>query len=158
MKTQVIGDVTQSTSIPMTQLDVTQNPVFAHNNPQASSANIIATYSSFLSKSASTGSEVNAYFPENHIPAHWANLVGLVHNFYLFTYATYPGARQSNLNHIRGYFDFHHIQTGVDWGTLLNGDPHSVAYQASWTKLEHLILDVRNQLTGAIMDAPAPNF
>jgi hypothetical protein len=174
MKTQVIGDVTTAVSIPMTQLSVNQNPVFANggnapqvsgslpqvsgNAPQANQSTIAGTYAAFLTKSDSVDSEINAYFPENKIPTHWDNLVGLLQNFYLFTYANNPGLKQQYLHNIKHYFDVHHTSGGINWGLLANGSWHDHGYYRTWQALERKILGVKTIVLTGIMDAPAPSF
>lgn len=158
MKTQVIGDDTTAVGIAMTEMDVTQNPVFAGksslNNPTA----IDSTYVNFMTKSEMVQSELRAYFPSGSIPTHWNNLFGLVHDLYLLTYATQNGPRSSYARAIKGYFDFHHIRTGADWSAPGSGSIASPAYRRSWLAVEHAILTVRDGLNSAIMAAPAPGF
>lgn len=160
MKTQVIGDVTSAVSIPMTQLSVTQNPVLAGNGGGSIGGNggVAGTYSAFRTKADSVDSEIRAYFPENNIPMHWENLVGLLQNYYLLTYANNPQLKAGYIGGILHYFQVHHQAGGIDWHLLANGSWHDHGYYHNWTELGKKILGVKSVVLSDIMDAPAPSF
>jgi hypothetical protein len=159
MKTQVIGDATNAVSIPITQLSVTQNPVFGGNSGQGGSQTLPSSvYSAFLSKSDSVDSEIKAYFPQDHIATHWEDLSGLLQTFFLFTYANNPGLKQDYLHGIEHYFNVHHESGGIDWGLLQNGSWQVPGYYRDWQALEKKIIAVKSIVLGEIMNAPAPSF
>lgn len=160
MKTQVIGDATTAISIPTTQLSVTQNPVFANGGsaPNTNPTTIASTYAAFLTKSDSVDSEIKAYFPENNIPIHWENLVGLMQNFYLLTYANNMHLKQSHLQNIEHYFQAHHEAGGINWNLLMSGSWGVPGYYRTWLALEQKVIGVKSVVLSGIMDAPAPTF
>jgi hypothetical protein len=160
MKTEVIGTVTSAVSVPMTQLSVTQNPVFASspNGDTTSSATVKSTYASFLSLSDSVDSSIKAYFPENNIPTHWEDLSGLLQNFYLLTYATDARLRGLYTQSIKQYFAAHHQSGGVNWQLLATGHWNVPGYFKTWSHVKGLILGVKSVVLSDIMNAPAPNF
>jgi hypothetical protein len=160
MKTQVIGDVTNAVSIPMTQLSVTQNPVLAGggNGPNTGQGSVAGTYSAFLTKGNSVDSEIKAYFPQDKIPVHWENLQGLLQNYYLLTYANNPQLKARYVESIQHYFQVHQQSGGIDWNLLANGSWHDHGYYNTWLALGKKIDGVKSIVLSGIMDAPAPSF
>jgi hypothetical protein len=160
MKTEVIGDVTSAVSVPMTQLSVTQNPVFATspNGDPTSSASIQSTFATFLSQSDTVDSTIKAYFPENTIPKHWEDLSSLLQNFYLLTYATDPRLRGLYTQSIKQYFTVHQQANGVNWQLLATGHWGVPGYYNTWAHVKGLILGVKSIVLTEVMNAPPPSF
>ena len=126
-KTKVIADVSDAASTAMTQLEIDMNPVLnsgiATSTRLSTPRAIAGSYDAWTMKSTSVASEIAAYFPDNGIPRHWADLSGLIKNFFLLTYATDGSMRRQYIASLKGYFDFHHIATGVDWSALQPDTP-----------------------------------
>jgi hypothetical protein len=160
MKTQVIGTVTTTVSKPMTQLSITQNPVFGAGRSAGGANNpaITGTYATFLSDSDSVDSEIRAYFPDANTPVHWENLSGLIQNFYLLTYATDPQLRAQLAASIHGYFAEHNTAGGIDWNLLARGHVGVPGYFKTWQSVKRLIIGVKSIVLQGIMDAPSPAF
>jgi hypothetical protein len=162
-KTRVITDVSDAASTAMTQLEIDMNPVLnsgvaAMGGRLNSSHAIAGSYNNWTMKSTSVSSELIAYLPGNNIPDQWGSVASLIKNFFLLTYATDGGMRQAYISHIKGYFDFHKINIGVDWSALQPDTPWTDQYRANWSRLEHQIMNVKDRLIASIMDASPPSF
>ncbi len=155
LKTKVIGEITDASSMTMSQLELTVLPEFNSGASQTASS---VQYQTWMQKGSSITSEIHAYFPDGGLPTHWGNLYGLMRNFYLVTYARDPSTRAARLADIKHYFDVHGFHNPETWIALGTSDHTSTSYRQAWTQVEKMILGVRDSITTGIMDAPNPRF
>ncbi|GHO63911.1 hypothetical protein KSC_028030 [Ktedonobacter sp. SOSP1-52] len=118
LKTALVNQITDATTSTLTEAELIGAGAESKDQEKRSDR-INSVYRDWMTKGATIRAELEAYFPRTQLSEDWFKYYGLVHDYYLFVQSTtIPVDKNQFWEAIHAYFDYYHINTGIDWRTM----------------------------------------